>query len=151
MGGLSHRCSVSLLNKSPRLWLGLASPQWSPCRPPPLPCCSFSPVGVSLLDAISYRAQLGRVGGSRWGWVLQIKFPCQGSSNKNPVPEFSLPFPPRRVGKRPLNLKCSLHESMKDSLSLSVPHVDPGRSRINKSVNGGLYGTDFYWTYPEAT
>ena len=26
------------------------------------------------LDAA--RAQLGRVGGSRWGWVLQIKFPC---------------------------------------------------------------------------
>ena len=30
----------------------------------------------------AYRAQLGRLGGSRWGWVLQIKFPChtnQGS------------------------------------------------------------------------
>ena len=52
--------------------------QWSPCRPPPLPCCSFSPVGVSFsLVAISYRAQLGRLGGSRSGL---------GSSNKNPVP-----------------------------------------------------------------
>ena len=41
-----------------------------------IPCCSFSPVGVSLPFAISYRAQLGRLGGSRWGWVLQIKLRC---------------------------------------------------------------------------
>ena len=47
-----------------------------PLSPPPLPCCSFLPVGVSFPFAISYRAQLGRLGGSRWGWVLQIKFPC---------------------------------------------------------------------------
>ena len=25
---------------------------------------------------VAYRAQFGRVGDSRWGWVLQIKFPC---------------------------------------------------------------------------
>ena len=31
------------------------------------------PYGVSC---VAYRVQLGRVGGSRWGWVLQIKFPC---------------------------------------------------------------------------
>ena len=49
--------------------VGLAAVE--PLSPPPLPCCSFSPVGVSFsLVAISYRAQLGRVGGSRWGWVL---------------------------------------------------------------------------------
>ena len=54
---------------------------------------------------LAHRAQLGRVGGSRWGWVLEIKFPCQvawaapdwvgflikfpcqvGSLNKIPVP-----------------------------------------------------------------
>ena len=23
-----------------------------------------------------YSAKLGRVGGSRWGWVLRIEFPC---------------------------------------------------------------------------
>ena len=28
------------------------------------------------VSCVAYRAQLGRVGGSRWGWVLQIKFPC---------------------------------------------------------------------------
>ena len=37
----------------------------SPRRPPLLPYSSFSPVGVSLLF-LSYRAQLGRLGGSRW-------------------------------------------------------------------------------------
>ena len=53
-----------------------------PLSPPPLPCCSFSPVGVSFsLVAISYRAQLGRLGGSRSGL---------GSSNKIPVPQLSL-------------------------------------------------------------
>jgi hypothetical protein len=31
---------------------------------------------INLPFAISYRAQLGRLGGSRWGWVLQIKIPC---------------------------------------------------------------------------
>ena len=29
--------------------------------------------GVSF---VSSRAQIGRVGGSQWGWVLQTKFPC---------------------------------------------------------------------------
>ena len=32
--------------------------------------------------AISYRAQLGRLGGSRWGWVLQIK--CHAIKPGNP-------------------------------------------------------------------
>ena len=26
-------------------------------------------------SCVALRAQLGRLGGSRWGWVLQIKFP----------------------------------------------------------------------------
>ena len=26
------------------------------------------------VSRVAYRAQLGRLGGSRWGWVLQIKF-----------------------------------------------------------------------------
>ena len=55
MGCLRHMCSVSLLNNL-CVWGG----------------------GVSCV-AISYRAQLGRVGGSRWVWVLQIKFPCHYS------------------------------------------------------------------------
>ena len=59
MGCLSHRCSVSLLNK------------WG-------------------LFFLPYRAQLGRVGGSRWGWVLQIKFPCQECRPPLPCCSFSV-------------------------------------------------------------
>ena len=49
-----------------------ASSGW-PCSPPcsllALPCVLGG--GVSF---VAYRAQLGRLGGSRWGWVLQIKY-----------------------------------------------------------------------------
>ena len=44
------------------------------CRPTVMLCVRRG--GVSC---VSDRAQLGRLGGSRWGWVLQIKFPCQHS------------------------------------------------------------------------
>ena len=33
-----------------------------------------------------YKAQLGRVGGSRWGWVLQIKFPYHTNQRLSQVP-----------------------------------------------------------------
>ena len=71
-----RKLSLSLRKRSHKNLVGLAAVE--PLSPPPLPCCSFSPVGVSFsLVAISYRAQLGRLGGSRSGL---------GSSNKNPVP-----------------------------------------------------------------
>ena len=43
--------------------------------PPPIPCmsCLSHRCSVSLLNK-------GRVGGSRWGWVLQIKIPCHALS-----------------------------------------------------------------------
>ena len=41
-----------------------------PC--PPCPLC-VEGVGFRVL---AHRAQLGRVGGSRWGWVLYMKYPC---------------------------------------------------------------------------
>ena len=41
------------------------------CRPTVMLCVQRG--GVSC---VSDRAQLGRLGGSRWGWLLQIKFPC---------------------------------------------------------------------------
>ena len=42
------------------------------------------------LDAA--RAQLGRVGGSRWGWVLQIKFPCHPPFSLSLVDDSSVVF-----------------------------------------------------------
>ena len=41
------------------------------------PCPSLC-VGGGGVSCVALRAQLGRLGGSRWGWVLQnkIKFPC---------------------------------------------------------------------------
>ena len=41
------------------------------CRPTVMLCVRGG--GVSC---VSDRAQLGRLGGSRWGWLLQVKFPC---------------------------------------------------------------------------
>ena len=130
----SPRC---IFNKTPSPWLGLASPQRSPCCSSTPPPCSFALLGSfslssffpsvssvasssfssflflsfqvssvasssrvsvgsplprfgrfsfcgcfslslscvlgGLVSFVAYIAQLGRVGGSRWGWVLQIK------------------------------------------------------------------------------
>ena len=87
--GLWYRCSVSLLNKHPpSLWLGLASPQWSPCWPFPPPQLLLSAgwgflvllallcVGGVGFRVLTYRAQFGRVGGSRVGLSSFNKIPC---------------------------------------------------------------------------
>ena len=82
-----------------------------------LPFAPFRPLLLSLaalalscvlgggVSFVAYRAQLGRVGGSRWGWVLQIKFPCHtvGLSSANKMPchmteGFPFPSPLRRLG-----------------------------------------------------
>ena len=78
MGCLTRRCSFSLFNKK----------EMEPLSP--------SPSSLLLLFAgwglffLPYRAQLGRVGGSRWGWVLQIKFPCQECRPPLPCCSFSV-------------------------------------------------------------
>ena len=128
---LNHRCSVSPFNKinalSPPLSrdkpLALTSDAVSPGFPssikkapvaPPLPCCSFSPVGVSFsLVAISYRAQLGRLGGSRWGWVLQMKFPCQSSLSLslNQVPKAQ----PRKMTMFTTKREGGFHRKYRDA------------------------------------
>ena len=43
------------------------------------PCPSLC-VGGGGVSCVALRAQLGRLGGSRWGWVLQIK--CRAITNK---------------------------------------------------------------------
>ena len=61
-----------LFPAAPFCWLGF------PC--PPRVCFCVEGVGfrlflllskpLSLLPPVAYRAQVGRLGGSRWGWVL---------------------------------------------------------------------------------
>ena len=60
-----------------------------PC-PPCLSLCVWE-VGFRVLP----RAQLGRLGGSRWGWALQIKFPCHNSLSLSPCPIYTpFSYPP---------------------------------------------------------
>ena len=109
-GYLQHRISVSLRYLSFR-------ESWSS----PFPCCSSALVGsfffsLSSLPSfvcwgvgfrvLAHRAQSGRVGGSRWGWVLYIKYPCQGLGSLNKIPRqgsLSLSSPQNHVVARNLS------------------------------------------------
>ena len=75
-----------------RVWVGVPSaiPIFAPriirggSLPPPGGLPRFRALSLPFLvcvwggwvSFVAYRAQLGRVGGSRWGWVLQIQIPC---------------------------------------------------------------------------
>ena len=48
-----------------------------PVRVDPCPPCLVLCVGGVGFRVLAHRAHLGRFGGSRWGWVLEIKFPCR--------------------------------------------------------------------------
>ena len=116
MGGLRHRCSVSLLNGS-RSGLGSSNKN-------PVP--SF---------AISYRAQLGRLGGSRSGL---------GSSNKNPVPRVSSSSRAQlgRVGGSRSGLgscdKIPCH-ALSLSLSLSITNGSTQEARTKGCIYNNLF------------
>ena len=65
-------CSPLLSQRCVRVGLAAVEP-----LSPPTSSLLLLFAGWGLIFFLPYRAQLGRVGGSRWGWVLQIKFPCQ--------------------------------------------------------------------------
>ena len=48
------------------------------------------------VSRVAYRAQLGRLGGSRWGWVLQIK--CRAIQTN------VLSLPPEKIGAAMIRL-----------------------------------------------
>ena len=48
------------------------------------------------VSCVAYRAQLGRLGGSRWGWVLQIK--CRAIQTN------VLSLPPEKIGAAMIRL-----------------------------------------------
>ena len=66
-GCFNHRCSALMMIPGVQLFLFAG---WGFLVPAAFLCVLGG--GVSC---VAYRAQLGRLGGSRWGWVLQIKIP----------------------------------------------------------------------------
>ena len=67
---------VGLAAAEPLLFLNPSLPVLSTVWVLFLPPC---PLRISSIASSSsvYRAQFGRLGGSRWGWVLQIQYPCR--------------------------------------------------------------------------
>ena len=53
-----------------------------PVRVDPCPPCLVLCVGGVGFRVLAHRAHLGRFGGSRWGWVLEIKFPCRRTGTR---------------------------------------------------------------------
>ena len=76
---LSILCYLSLSLCSLALYYSACSPEVTVTSLHlPRLCRLESPRGIfnkthPSLNCVAYRAQLSRLGGSRWGWVLQIK------------------------------------------------------------------------------
>ena len=75
--GSEHRCSVSLSDND--LWRVILSKQANPTGSRPNDF--FLSLSLSWRPGME-RAKLGRVGGSRWGWFLYIKFRASSETKR---------------------------------------------------------------------
>ena len=149
-GILNIRASSVASSPSPSLGGSVASPlrrfgrfsfPWLPL--PSLVCWGG---GVSF---VAHRAQLGRVGGSRWGWVLQIKSPCHKTHPSPPTSRAAqgvamsehavITWPPGRRATSWL-ISCPSSGRLCDRLAipppLSIPRIPGGMPQMEYAAGG---------------